>query len=65
MSFLREVHLDDNFGPFVACRDNFGFIANLLRAQTLLPRLVETQTSLESAVLIKERALSRVQKELI
>jgi uncharacterized peroxidase-related enzyme len=65
MSFLREVHLDDNFGPFVACRDNFGFIANLLRAQTLLPRLVETQTSLEIAVLIKERALSRVQKELI
>jgi RNA polymerase sigma-70 factor (ECF subfamily) len=65
MSFLREVHLDDNFGPFVACRDNFGFIANLLRAQTLLPRLVEAQASLESAVLIKERALSRVRKELI
>ena len=65
MSFLREVHLDDNFGPFAACRENFGFVANLLHAQSLLPRLVEAQISLESAVLIEERALSKVQKELI
>jgi uncharacterized peroxidase-related enzyme len=65
MSLLREVQLDDTFAPFVAFRENFGFIPNLFRAQSLLPRLIEAQAKLESTVLIKEKALSRVQKELI
>ena len=59
MSFLHEVQLDDNFGPFVVFRENLGFIPRLLRAQTLLPRLIEAQAKLESTVLLKERAYPR------
>jgi alkylhydroperoxidase family enzyme len=65
MSYLREDRVHDNFGPFVACREMFGFIPKLARAQTLLPRLVEAQVVLESGVLAKKRALSRVHKQLI
>jgi RNA polymerase sigma-70 factor, ECF subfamily len=65
VSYLREVRLHDNFGPFVACRENFGFIPRLARAQTLLPRLVEAQVALESCLLVREGALSRAHKQLI
>lgn len=65
VSFLREVQLDDKFGPFVAFRENFGFIPNLFRAQTLLPRVIEVQARIAGTLLIKEKALSRTQKEMI
>src|SRR5258708_39888953 len=65
MSFLRTVQLDDKFGPFVAFQETFGFVPNLLRAQTLLPRVIEAQTKLGSAVLLQEGAISRIQKEQI
>lgn len=63
MGYLREVDLGPTFPPFATFRDYFGFVPNLLLAQTLLPRLIEAETDLLSAVLVKERALSRVQKE--
>ena len=47
MSFLGEVRLDEKFGPFTAFRETFGFIPNLLYAQTLLPRVIEAQIKLE------------------
>ncbi|HEX2712827.1 MAG TPA: peroxidase-related enzyme [Candidatus Acidoferrales bacterium] len=65
MSFLREVQLDDKFGPFVAFRESFGFIPNLYRAQSLLPRVIEALAILEGALLLREKALSRVFKEKI
>ena len=65
MSFLSEVRLDDKFGPFVAFQEALGFIPNLLRAQTLLPRVIEAQAKLESAVRLQDGAISRVQKERI
>jgi RNA polymerase sigma-70 factor (ECF subfamily) len=65
MSFLPEVQLDKSFGPFIAFQENFGFIPNLFRAQTLLPRVIEAQARLEGTLLMKEGALSRVQKEQI
>jgi RNA polymerase sigma-70 factor, ECF subfamily len=65
MSFLREVSLDDEFSPFAAYRETFGFIPNLLRAQTLVPRLIEAQAALETIALAKGKALSRVLKEEI
>ena len=65
MSFLSEVQLEEKFGPFVGFQDALGFVPNLLRAQTLLPRLVEAQAKLESAVRIHEGAISRIQKERI
>jgi RNA polymerase sigma-70 factor (ECF subfamily) len=65
MSFLSEVQLGDKFGPFVAFQEALGFIPNLLRAQTLLPRAIEAQAKLESAVRLQEGAISRIQKERI
>ena len=65
MSFLSEVQLGDKFGPFVIFQEALGFIPNLLRAQTLLPRAIEAQAKLESAVRLREGAIPRVQKERI
>ncbi len=65
MSFLSQVELGDEFGPFVVFQEALGFIPNLLRAQTLLPRAIEAQAKLESAMRLQERAISRVQKERI
>ena len=65
MSFLGEVRLDEKFGPFAAFRQTFGFIPNLLHAQTLLPRVIEAQAKLESALRLQDGAISRVQKERI
>ena len=65
MSFLNEVQLEGKFGPFAGFQEALGFVPNLFRAQTLLPRLVEAQAKLESAVRIHEGAMSRVQKERI
>ena len=65
MSFLSEVQLEDKFGPFVGFQEALGFVPNLLRAQTLLPRLVEAQAKLEIAVCMHEGAISRIQKERI
>src|SRR5260370_15395348 len=63
MSFLRAVRLDDKFGPFVEFQETLGFVPKLLHAQALLPRVIEAQTKLESAVRLRERAISRIQKE--
>jgi len=65
MSFLRAVQLDDKFSPFVAFRESLGFVPNLLRAQTVLPRVIEAHTKLESAARLREGAISRIQKERI
>jgi RNA polymerase sigma-70 factor (ECF subfamily) len=65
MSFLREVQMEDKFGPFAAFQETLGFVPNLLRAQTLLPRLVEAQAKLEGAVRLREGAIPRLQKERI
>ena len=65
MSFFREVELDESFAPFVAFRENFGFVPRLFCAQTLLPRVIEVQAHIAGTVLLKEKALSRIQKELI
>jgi len=65
MSFFSEVQLEDGFAPFVAFRESFGFVPNLLQAQTLLPRVIEAQAKLEGAVRLRGGAISRVQKERI
>jgi alkylhydroperoxidase family enzyme len=65
MSFLDTVQLDDEFGPFVAFQEALGFIPNLLHAQALLPRAIEAQEKLESAIRLREGAIPRLQKERI
>jgi hypothetical protein len=53
-SFLKAVQLDDKFGPFVEFQQTFGFVPNLLPAQTLVPRVIEAQAKLGSAVRLRE-----------
>ncbi|HTX33987.1 MAG TPA: peroxidase-related enzyme [Bryobacteraceae bacterium] len=65
MSYFGEVDLDSSRQPVPALRNLFGFVPNLLRAQTLLPRLIEAEAGLAAAILFKEQALSRSQKERI
>src|SRR6266700_7764309 len=65
MSYLREVELGSSFPPFAALREYFGFAPNLFRAQSLLPRLIEAEAGIVTALLVTQRGLSRVQKERI
>jgi hypothetical protein len=59
MSFLPEVELPETFGPFASFRETFGFIPNIFRAQTLLPRVIKAEAQIAGAVLLKECTLSR------
>jgi RNA polymerase sigma-70 factor (ECF subfamily) len=65
MSFLREVQLEKEFGPSIVFREALGFLPNLIRAQSLLPRVIEAQAKLEDAVRLRAGDLSRAQKERI
>jgi len=65
MSYFGEADLGPSFQPFDALQESFGLVPKLFRAQTLLPRLIEAEAGLAAAVLWKEQALSRRQKELI
>lgn len=66
MSYIREGSLDEtNYPLFAEIKKRFGFIPNLYRAQTMRPDLIEASAQLVHAVLIKENALSRKQKEYI
>ncbi len=65
MSFLREVQLENEFGPFVVFQEALGFTPNLLHAQSSLPRLIEAQAKLENGVRFNAGAISRIQKERI
>jgi RNA polymerase sigma-70 factor, ECF subfamily len=65
MGFRGNAPLEQESDPFVVFRQAFGFIPNLLRAQTALPRVVAAQAKLEEAVCLRDGAISRVQKERI
>jgi RNA polymerase sigma-70 factor (ECF subfamily) len=63
MGFVREVELGASFAPFLACRDYLGYVPAVYRAQSLLPRLIEAEIALATAILFQESALSHRQKE--
>lgn len=65
MGNLREVELGATFAPFDSFQKLFGFVPNLIRAQTLLPRILEAEASIANAILLRDWALSRIQKEFI
>ena len=66
MSYIREAALDEtNYPLFADIKSQFGFVPNFYRAQTTRPDLIEAQAQLVNAVLIKESALTRKQKEYI
>jgi hypothetical protein len=61
MSFLPEVELSDEFQPFATFDEDLGSVPNLLRAQALLPRVIEGQAILEKAVRLDRGVISRAQ----
>jgi len=65
MSYFGEVALGSSFQPFAALQEQFGFVPKLFRAQTLLPRVLEAESALISAILFTDKALTRIQKECI
>jgi RNA polymerase sigma-70 factor (ECF subfamily) len=65
MSYLQEVDLGAKFLPFVSFQKLFGFVPNVFRAQTLLPRTLEAEAAIVDALLSREAALSQTQKESI
>jgi len=66
MSYIRGASADENeFPTLLAIKAAFGFIPNFFRAQTLRPDLIDAEAGLVSAILVKEGALTRRQKEYI
>ena len=66
MAYLRQEPLDeDNFPLFQQLKERLGFVPNLFRAQTMRPDLIEAQMVLGGALINKEGALSRQQKEYV
>ena len=65
MSYLPFV-ADENTNPTLrAIKDSFGFVPNYYRAQTIRPDLVDVEAQLVDAILVKQSALTRQQKEYI
>jgi RNA polymerase sigma-70 factor (ECF subfamily) len=63
MGFIREAELGASFAPVLACRQYFGYVPAVFRTQSLLPRLIEAEIALATAILFEESALSHPQKE--
>jgi RNA polymerase sigma-70 factor (ECF subfamily) len=53
------------FSPFAFFQEQFGFVPNIFRAQTLRPDIVEAEALAVGSVLLTNDILSRVQKEYI
>jgi RNA polymerase sigma-70 factor, ECF subfamily len=58
-------HDAQEFSPFEFFQEQFGFVPNLFRAQTLRPDVIEAEAFMLRTVLLTEDALSRLQKEFI
>lgn len=65
MSFRDEVGPEQAFDSFVAFRKAFGFVPNLLRAQSALPRVIAAHAKIGEAVSFRDGAISRIHKERI
>jgi len=65
MSFGGEARLEQEYDPFVVFREAFGFIPNLLRAQTALPGVIAAHAKLEEAVCLHDGAIPRIHKERV
>jgi len=66
MSYLRETPFDEkDFPTLQLIREDYGFIPNFFRSQTARPDILDAEVQLVDAILIKEGALTRTQKEHI
>jgi len=66
MSYLREVPLDEkDIPPLAFIKSDYGFIPNFFLGQAMRPDLLDAEIQLIGAILIKEGALTRREKEYI
>ena len=66
MTYIREVPFnEEDFPTLKLIKEDYGFIPNFFKAQTLRPDLLDAEVQLVDATLIKEGALSRQLKEYI
>ena len=65
MSLLQEIDLGKDFEPFQFFTNNFGFVPNLFRAQSLLPRVLTAETDLTRLLLVEAGELPPIQKQSI
>jgi uncharacterized peroxidase-related enzyme len=66
MSHLKNRPFDEkDFPAFAAIREQFGFLPNFFPEQTMRPDFVDAEIGLMAAILLKEGALARRQKEYI
>src|SRR5258706_6905518 len=66
MSYLREVPPDEKASSvFETIQGAFGFVPNFFRAQTMRSDLIEAEVGLMGTILLKEGALTRLEKEYL
>jgi RNA polymerase sigma-70 factor, ECF subfamily len=65
MGGFGEVPLNPTSVAPAVFQENYGFVPRLYRAQSSLPRLVEAEATLASAILYHGTAVSRIEKESI
>ena len=66
MSYLRETPFDEkDFPTLQLIKADYGFIPNFFLAQTIRPDLLDAEVQFVDAILIKDGALTRRQKEYI
>src|ERR1043165_1724039 len=66
MTYIREAPFsEEDFPTLKLIKDDYGFIPNFFKAQTLRPDLLDAEVKLVDAILITEGALPRQLKEYI
>ena len=65
MSYLPHVADENDLPTLRQIKEAFGFVPNFFRAQTIRPDLIDAEAQWIGAILIKEGALTRLQKEYI
>jgi len=63
MTYIRETPFNEEDHPTLKLiKEDYGFIPNFFKSQTLRPDLIDAEVQLVDATLIKEGALSRQRK---
>jgi uncharacterized peroxidase-related enzyme len=66
MTYIREAPFNEEDYPTLKLiKDDYGFIPNFFKVQTARPDLIDAEVQFVDAILIKEGALPRQQKEYI
>jgi uncharacterized peroxidase-related enzyme len=65
MSYLPHVADESSLESLGLIKDEFGFVPNFFRAQTLRPDVIDAEVQLFGTILVKQGALTRQQKEYI